>query len=282
MDGGSSRNSMAETEEGVGRSTKAEGIDLVPGERGDRVQGVDVQQEPIYVNSAFGASLKTELSCNDRIIPPPINNNNNSSDTDKENASRNSVKRLSSCQQHTNRNRDSSCHIVHNDKLDNQHTYTRIHSVTNGTLPRNIHKVSSIAKDSSHKVTSSPPLSAVAVVGPSYHTLPSRRSRHKSSEVTQKHSELTVPRKGYKSRRRSSDKQQDLSRHQQILNSAFDLLTLRLDPFPLLEDLGVAGVLTTGDVDAFRGHPDRRLIVESLISVIGHGDYNQFTTFIQV
>jgi hypothetical protein len=64
--------------------------------------------------------------------------------------------------------------------------------------------------------------------------------------------------------------------------SALDLLCQRFDPFPLLPELLAAGVLTPDDVEAFHGHPDRKLICESLANVIGEGDYTQFTSFIQV
>ncbi|KAL8613057.1 hypothetical protein ACOMHN_008826 [Nucella lapillus] len=205
VDGGSARNSMVAA--GGGES----GVDVL------------AEAEPIYVNSAFGAALKTGLSGNDRIIPPTVNNNNN----------------------------DSKSVSERSQEMDVAQTHAPVHRPRrNGPLPQ--------------------PPTTTTTSTPNHHSLP----HHRSNDGTAK-------RHPGRSRRKSSDRS-DLSRHKHIMHSVVDLLCQRFNPFPLLKSLHSTGVLTAMDLQAFEGHPDRKLICENLANVVGEGDYTLFTSFLQV
>ncbi|PVD24642.1 hypothetical protein C0Q70_15126 [Pomacea canaliculata] len=221
VDGGSQRNSLVV--EGGGQEYGAEVV-------GD--------PEPIYVNSAFSAALKTGLSTNDRIIPPTVNNSNNNS--------------------------------IHKDV-----TATEAERINGGEYLDTFSMFSSSRKGGtlSHSARSN-----VATVTPTYSTLP--HTHHKSQRQKALSPELTLKRTG-RSRGRSGDRP-DLCRQRHIMHSVVDLLCQRFDPFPLLDDLLVAGVIGEMDVQAFRGHPDRKLICESLANVIGEGESSKLAGFIDV
>ncbi|XP_046358373.1 uncharacterized protein LOC124136477 isoform X4 [Haliotis rufescens] len=103
-------------------------------------------------------------------------------------------------------------------------------------------------------------------------------SHNKMKIVT---SDLT-PKKPVRSRRKSSEKNQDVSRQKLIMQSILDLLCQKLDPFPLLKQLHESNVLSDSDVLAYKGHPDRRLICESLANAVGEGSYSHFVCFCDV
>lgn len=222
VDGGSARNSMV----GAGG--------------GDFRVDVLAEAEPIYVNSAFGAALKTGLSGNDRIIPPTVNNNNNN-------------------------NNDGKDVSAGGEQSGEEMEVTKKHAPVgrNGTLP--------------HPSKTTP---SATTATPNYHTLPNANQR-----LNQRHKlaspDLTAKRNAGRPRRKSSEKT-DLCRHKHIMHSVVDLMCQRFDPFPLLDALHSAGVLSQMDVQAFRGHPDRKLICENLANVIGDGEYSHFTAFIEV
>ena len=226
VDGGSARNSMV----GAGG--------------GDCRVDVLAEAEPIYVNAAFGAALKTGLSGNDRIIPPTVNNNNNNN----------------------NNNNDGKDVSVGREQSGEEMDVSRKHAPVqkvgrNGTLPH---------------PPKTAPTSTTTSAAHNYHTLPNANQRHKLASP-----DLIAKRNAGRSRRKSSEKS-DLCRHKHIMHSAVDLMCQRFDPFPLLDALQSAGVLTQMDVQAFRGHPDRKLICENLANVIGDGEYSHFIAFIEV
>nr|KAG5705999.1 hypothetical protein BaRGS_028108 [Batillaria attramentaria] len=218
--------------------------------------GLDVlvDAEPIYVNAAFGAGLQTGLSGNDRIIPPTVHNNNNNNNN--------------------NNSKDVSVHGQTNasdmeSETKQTVTYKGRAVGHNGTLPHST-KTSSSAKTTSN-----------------YNTLPasgksSRTSNHNNNNQRLKPGADGAAKKGSGRSRCKSSERSELCRHKHIMHSVLELLCQRLDPFPLLDELLAAGVLTDMDVQAFRGHPDRKLICESLASIVGDGDYTHFLSFIEV
>ncbi|XP_070193628.1 uncharacterized protein [Littorina saxatilis] len=113
----------------------------------------------------------------------------------------------------------------------------------------------------------------------SYNTLPNPKKPH--NKLTNS-PDLTSRRNGGRSRRKSSSEKYESCRHTHIMHSVLGLLCQRFDPFPLLDALQSAGVLAPLDVQAFRGHPDRKLICESLANAIGDGDYTHFVAFLEV
>lgn len=243
LDGGSARNSLV----GAGGGGGGGGGDF----------GVDVlaDTEPIYVNSAFGAGLQTGLSANDRVIPPIVGNNNN-------NNNNNNIKELNV---HGMNDRNSM-------NADNNQSAVVAHKMHhNGTLPRNAKTCTSAAITTTTTTTR-------------YNTLPaSHRHTHNNNNQRLKSTAAGDVRKksGGRPRRKSSERC-SVSRHRHVMNSAVELLCQRLHPSPLLDDLLAAGVLTDMDVQAFRGHPDRKLICESLANIVGEGDYQHFLAFIEV
>jgi hypothetical protein len=82
--------------------------------------------------------------------------------------------------------------------------------VGNGTLPR---APRGSASGPSGRVTSS----AIAVVNPSYHTLPTRRTQ-RNRELGSTSSSSSAKKPASRSRRRSSDRQHEMSRHKIIMN----------------------------------------------------------------
>ncbi|XP_064606250.1 uncharacterized protein LOC135471115 isoform X2 [Liolophura sinensis] len=87
-----------------------------------------------------------------------------------------------------------------------------------------------------------------------------------------------------RNRKRSVDlKEASLSApHRVILQCAEEIICQSLQPAVILEDLHSAGVITAGDLQAFTGHPDRRLICESLIATLTKCDYSQFLEFCDI
>ncbi|CAG5119929.1 unnamed protein product, partial [Candidula unifasciata] len=79
--------------------------------------------------------------------------------------------------------------------------------------------------------------------------------------------ELNSKRAG-RSRRRSHDKG-EMTRQKHIMNSVSELLRQRLDPYPLLDQLKRAGILTNMDVQSFLGYHDRKSICESIVDLVG-------------
>ncbi|XP_076448074.1 uncharacterized protein LOC143284855 isoform X2 [Babylonia areolata] len=224
VDGGSARNSMVAATGGGGGGGESSGVDVL------------AEAEPIYVNSAFGAALKTGLSGNDRIIPPTVNNNNNT------NSNNNNFDSKSIGERGGGRS----------EAMDVVQKHAPVHKPRrNGPLPP-------------------PPTSSTTTTTSTsnYHSL-----RRPSDTLSKRHPGRA---------RRKSSERSDLSRHRHIMHSVVDLLCQRFNPFPLLKALQTAGVLTPMDVQAFQGHPDRKLICESLANVIGEGDYSLFTAFLRV
>ncbi|KAH9492432.1 hypothetical protein Btru_051098 [Bulinus truncatus] len=79
--------------------------------------------------------------------------------------------------------------------------------------------------------------------------------------------EMSLKRMG-RPRRKSSDKG-ELTRQKLIMNSIAELMRQRLDPFPLIDQLKKAGVLTNLDVQFFLGLHDRKSVCESLVGLVG-------------
>lgn len=82
-------------------------------------------------------------------------------------------------------------------------------------------------------------------------------------------------------RRKSSDKG-ELTRQKHIMNSISELLRQRLDPYPLMEQLKRAGVLTNVDVQFFLGHHDRKSVCENLVGLIGDSTPDVLPVFCDV
>ncbi|KAL3853461.1 hypothetical protein ACJMK2_016997 [Sinanodonta woodiana] len=71
-------------------------------------------------------------------------------------------------------------------------------------------------------------------------------------------------------------------RHITILQSAYELLCQKMDPFVILDNLRKTNILTDTDLIAFRGHPDKRLVCESIIQTVMDSDYSVFLSFTEV
>ncbi|CAL1539288.1 unnamed protein product [Lymnaea stagnalis] len=82
-------------------------------------------------------------------------------------------------------------------------------------------------------------------------------------------------------RRKSSDKG-ELTRQKHIMNSISELLRQRLDPYPLMEQLKRAGILTNVDVQFFLGHHDRKSVCENLVGLIGDSTPDVLPVFCDV
>lgn len=73
-----------------------------------------------------------------------------------------------------------------------------------------------------------------------------------------------------------------ITKHTLILHCLSELLCQRLKPTGLIEEMYRTQVITSGDLQAFRGHPDHRLVCESLITTVSRGDDQQYAAFCQV
>ncbi|XP_033745952.1 LOW QUALITY PROTEIN: uncharacterized protein LOC117331369 [Pecten maximus] len=83
-------------------------------------------------------------------------------------------------------------------------------------------------------------------------------------------------------RRKKSTGSVENERHRVILQSASELICQKLDPSELLDDLHAKQVISSVDIQAFRGHPDRRLVCESMIHVMTDGKPKQFDSFCDI
>lgn len=70
--------------------------------------------------------------------------------------------------------------------------------------------------------------------------------------------------------------------HRLVLQNASELLCQTIDPTILLEELSERKVISKLDFQAFKGHPDRRLICESLVHSLMEGTYGQFIGFCDI
>ncbi|GFS11636.1 NACHT, LRR and PYD domains-containing protein 5 [Elysia marginata] len=97
--------------------------------------------------------------------------------------------------------------------------------------------------------------------------VPHRKSKIKSPEMSSRRHHHA------RSRRRSNDKTctsgDAKSRQRHIMVSISELLRQSLDPYPLLEPLKRAGVLTNVDMQSFLGHHDRKSVCEGLADLVG-------------
>lgn len=84
-----------------------------------------------------------------------------------------------------------------------------------------------------------------------------------------------------KSRKMSVDVSSSDS-HRLIIQNASELLCQTLDPTLLLDELSEKRVISKIDFQAFKGHPDRRLICESLMQSLMEGTYGQFISFCDI
>ncbi|XP_050412915.2 uncharacterized protein LOC126827522 isoform X2 [Patella vulgata] len=90
-----------------------------------------------------------------------------------------------------------------------------------------------------------------------------------------------TPKKPLRNRRKSSEKG-EMTRQKLIMQSLSDLLNQRFDPFPLLDKLHEGNVISQSDLQAFQGHPDRRLICDSITHIISDGELSKFRAFCKV
>ncbi|XP_071175630.1 uncharacterized protein [Mytilus edulis] len=70
--------------------------------------------------------------------------------------------------------------------------------------------------------------------------------------------------------------------HRLVIQNASELLCQTLDPTILLDELSEKQVVSAIDYQAFKGHPDRRLVCESLMQSLMEGTLSQFTSFCDV
>ncbi|GFO44094.1 NACHT, lrr and pyd domains-containing protein 5 [Plakobranchus ocellatus] len=98
--------------------------------------------------------------------------------------------------------------------------------------------------------------------------------------------ELSSRRHHYgRSRRRSNDKaggSDAKGRQRHIMVSISELLRQSLDPYPLLEPLKRAGVLTNVDMQSFLSHHDRKSVCEGLVDVVGEAGPQAINIFSDV
>ncbi|XP_021343283.1 uncharacterized protein LOC110443404 isoform X3 [Mizuhopecten yessoensis] len=83
-------------------------------------------------------------------------------------------------------------------------------------------------------------------------------------------------------RRKKSTGSVENERHRVILQSASELICQKLDPSEFLDELHAKQVISSVDLQAFRGHPDRRLVCESMIHVMTDGKPKQFDSFCDI
>ena len=237
----------------------------------------ELETEPIYVNAAFGAALKTGLSGNDRIIPPSLSKTTiqSSSDYCSAGGDRQAADNSSTTTTTTTKEAD----VVENlgqsavvEEVDASPTKTApeekgTRAAHTGTVPR-----------------PQRPTSAIPVTDSTYLSLPHRhraaRRRLTSPDVHTSHRRPAASR-GQR-QLRSGDKAERRRRHTHILRSIGDLLCHSLDPFPLLSSLEAASILTPKEVETLRAVPDRRQVCEELLGVLTEGGPTLFTSFVEV
>lgn len=83
-------------------------------------------------------------------------------------------------------------------------------------------------------------------------------------------------------RRKKSTGSVENERHRVILQSASELICQKFDASELLDELHAKQVISSVDLQAFRGHPDRRLVCESMIHVMSDGKPKQFDSFCDI
>lgn len=88
-----------------------------------------------------------------------------------------------------------------------------------------------------------------------------------------------TPRRPLGKSRKKSGSETETDRHRNIVQSCLELICQKMEPEFLLDDLLAENVITSVDVQAFRGHPDRRLVCESMMQSIMDGAYLQFKSF---
>ena len=107
--------------------------------------------------------------------------------------------------------------------------------------------------------------------------VPSRKLKIKSPEMSSRRHHHA------RSRRRSNDKTCNSgdarSRQRHIMVSISELLRQSLDPYPLLEPLKRAGVLTNVDMQSFLGHHDRKSVCEGLADLVGEAGPQAISIF---
>ncbi|RUS91250.1 hypothetical protein EGW08_000962 [Elysia chlorotica] len=107
--------------------------------------------------------------------------------------------------------------------------------------------------------------------------VPNRKSKIKSPEMSSRRHHHA------RSRRRSNDKTchsgDAKSRQRHIMVSISELLRQSLDPYPLLEPLKRAGVLTNVDMQSFLGHHDRKSVCEGLADLVGEAGPQAMSIF---
>lgn len=90
-----------------------------------------------------------------------------------------------------------------------------------------------------------------------------------------------TPRRTLTRRKKSTGSSED-EQHKVILQSASELICQKVDPSEFLDELYTRQVISSVDLQAFRGHPDRRLVCESMIHVMTDGKPQQFKAFCDI
>ncbi|KAL8595205.1 hypothetical protein ACOMHN_043358 [Nucella lapillus] len=262
-------------------------VDSEPGLR----EKAEVDEEPIYVNAAFGAALKSGLSGNDRIIPPSLHNH-----SQHHHVSYRESQRQKTGPRHS---KDEGLTLMPSEVRERS---GRVRDTPGGgqrgageareTLEESRQK----AREARESAGDDRRLLAWDYRGRPTDTVP-RPPRLSSSSLSLSNIYYSLPHRpktrqrvlsshlmphGPRPRGRTRSVDQPEQRHQTILHSVLDLVCQRWDPFPLLDPLHAAGVLTAMDLQAFRGHPDRKLICENVLNAVGNGDYSVFLAFLEV
>ncbi|KAK3103189.1 hypothetical protein FSP39_017158 [Pinctada imbricata] len=91
-----------------------------------------------------------------------------------------------------------------------------------------------------------------------------------------------TPRRNINRSRRTTEVIPQSDRHKLILQNSYELLCQKLDPSSILSSLEAQKVLPDEDILAFRGHPDRRLVCESLVHSLLEGSFFNFMLFCDI
>lgn len=103
-------------------------------------------------------------------------------------------------------------------------------------------------------------------------------SSHNSTKIKIVTPDLNPRRTLGRSRKMSVDVSSAES-HRLVLQNSWELLCQTIDPTQLLDELLQNKVISAIDYQAFKGHPDRRLVCESLLQSMIEGTRDQFANF---
>lgn len=91
-----------------------------------------------------------------------------------------------------------------------------------------------------------------------------------------------TPRRSTLRRKKSTNIMTEQDRYRDIIQNSTELICQKVDPEGLLDDLQTQQVITSIDLQAFRGHPDKRLVCESILQILLEGKVKQFLSFCDI